>query len=163
FRAVFPHASLWLTRSYAVMLATPERLHIDIEQLNSRLRETAVARQLQEVFLGDAVSLLSTLALGEAGLAAYAGTGPTNTDDRPYISFSERKRKGTSRGMPALRSVSVHLSPTIVPYLDGVDAETAKQLDRRFEARRHMFLGVVALVQEKWGAAVKQLRRALLI
>lgn len=163
FRAVFPHASLWLTRSYAVMLATPERLNIDLEQLNSRLRETAISRQLQEVFLGDAVSLLSTLALGEAGLAAYAGTGPTNTDDRPYISFSERKRKGTSRGMPALRSVSALLSPSIVPYLDGVDGETAKRLDRRFQARRHMFLGVVSLVQEKWGAAGKQLRRALLI
>ena len=163
FRTVFPHASLWLTRSYAVMLATPERLHIDVEQLNARLRETSISRQLDEVFLGDAISLLSTLALGETGLAAYAGTGPTNTDDRPYISFSERKRKGTSRGMPALRSVSTQLTASIVPYLPGVDEETAKRLDRRFEARRHMLLGVVALVQEKWRAARVELRRALLI
>ena len=163
FRTVFPHASLWLTRSYAVMLATPERLDIDLEQLNARLGETPISRRLEEVFLGDAVSLLSTLALGETALAAYAGTGPTNTDDRPYISFSERKRKGTSRGMPALRSVSAHLSTSIVPYLSGVDEETANQLDRRFQARRHMFLGVVSLVQEKWGAARDQLRRALLV
>ena len=163
FRTVYPHASLWLTRSYAVMLATPERLSIDVQQVEARLREAPIRRALDDVFLGDAVSLLSTFALGEAAMGEYAGQGHTNTDDRPYISFSERKRKGTSRGLPALRSVSSHLAPSILPYLVGADDNTVQQLDRRFEARRHMFLGVVELLQEKWPAARSELRRAIAI
>ena len=163
FRAVFPHASLWLTRSYAVMLATPERLRIDADQLEGRLQASPISERLNEVFLGDRLSLLSTFALSEVGMAAYTGPGATNTDDRPHITFSERRRKGTSRGLPALRSVTAQLSATIVPYLGHVDDGLARQLDRRFEARKHMLLGVVAVVQEKWKDAAAELRRAMRI
>ena len=163
FQTVFPHASLWLTRSYAVMLATPEKLSIDVEQLETRLRETLINEQLDDVFLGDAVSLLSTFALSEKGMADYVGTGKTNIDDRPYISFSERKRKGTSRGAPALQSVSQNLSASVLPYLVTVEDQLMKQLDLRFKARRHMFFGVVALSQGNWKVAGTELRRAISI
>lgn len=163
FRTVFPHATLWLTRSYAVMAATPERLLIDLDRLSRRLGDSPIRERLDEVFLGDPLSLLSTFALSEVGMAAYTGPGLTNTDDLPLITFSERRRKGTSRGLPALRSVTARLSPSIAPYVDRIDAGTEERLDRRLRARRHMFLGVVSLIQEKWKAAAEELRRAMLI
>ena len=102
FRAVFPHATLWLTDKYSIVLGANQPQHIDFELLTQRLSAAAVQESLQEVDLADPVSFTGTLALDERAFSDYAGHGPLNTDDRPYISFTDRRRGDTGAGLPAL-------------------------------------------------------------
>ena len=144
------------------MLGTPDELRIDFELLQSRLTSPAARAAMEEVLLGDAVSYLATLALDEAALAQFVGDGPTNTDDRPYISFTDRKRGGTAAGLPALASLMPHMCESVLPHLVETAAPaTGAGLDRRFEARKHTYLGTVAYLKGDWERARRELTEAL--
>ncbi len=163
FRQVYPHATLWLTDVYTLMLGTSERMQIDYEQVQRRLQAPMVRRSLENVLLAGAPGFLSTLALDETALGQYTGDGPTNTDDRPYISFSDRTRKGTSFGVPALASLLPFLTESVSDYLTEPDEATVARLDRRFRARHHYLHGVVAFLEKNEATATAQLQRALRI
>ena len=162
FRAVYPHASLWLTHQYSILLGTPGALHIDYAALERKLGQPAVRANLRSVDLGDPPSFLSALVLGEKELAAYAGSGPINTDDRPYISFTDRRRRGTGGGLPVLKSLADHLVVNPRPYLSAdIPTEVVEALERRLAARRHTVLGTIALLEkdeEQAAAAFAQAR-----
>jgi spermidine synthase len=163
FRQVYPHSTLWLTEVYALMLGTSERMQIDHGQLQRRLRAPGARASLEDVFLGEVPDFLSTLVLDEDGMGQFTGAGLTNTDDRPYISFSDRTRGATNMGVPALDSLLPFLSDSVAPYLTGADEATVARLDRRFAARRHYLHGVVAFLENDKAAASAQLRQALSI
>ncbi len=163
FRQVYPHATLWVTDVYALMLGTTERMQIDYGQVHSRLQAPAVRKGLEDVLLAGATGLLSTLALDERALVQFTGDGPTNTDDRPYISFSDRTRAGTSFGVPALASLIPFLTESLSDYLTEQDEATVARLDRRFRARRHYLHGVVAFLEKNRATATAQIQRALRI
>ena len=163
FRAVYPHATLWLTDIYAVMLGTPDRLQIDLRDLRNRLSRPAAAAGLQAVALGEPVSFVGTLALDETGLAEYVGQGPTNTDDRPYISFSDRQRGYRNVGAPALRSLIPYLCESPVPYVTNSGADYQRRLERRFEARRHTLSGAVAFMEGRMDDARGKFTRAVAV
>ena len=161
FRQVYPHATLWVSEVYALMLGTPERLQIDYAQLQRRLQAPAARQSLEAVLLGTAPDFLSTLVLDERAMAQFVGDGPRNTDDRPYISFSDRTRGQTSMGVPALQSVLPFLTDSVADYLTQPDPATTARLDRRFEARRHYLRGVVAFLEKDRATANAELRQAL--
>jgi spermidine synthase len=155
FRSVFPHASLWLTTDYSILLGTPGELRIDVGDLEERLQRPGVGDSLRTVDLGDAVSFLSTLALGERAIEAYAGSGPVNTDDRPYISF-------TRGGRPAMASLLPHIGERFqAPVRSG--EEKRGRLERRLRARRHTLMGDLALKMGARQRALEELRQALAI
>ena len=161
FRAVYPHASLWLTHQYSILLGTPGALHIDYAALERKLDPLGVRVSLRSVDLGDPPSFLSALVLGEKELAAYAGSGSINTDDRPYISFTDRRRRGTSGGLPVLKSLAEHLATNPQPYLSANTPPAVVQaLKRRFAARRHTVLGTIALLEKDEERAAAAFARA---
>ena len=161
FRAVYPHASLWLTHQYSILLGTPGALHIDYAALERKLGQSMVRANLRSVDLGDPPSFLSALVLGENELAAYAGSGPINTDDRPYISFTDRRRRGTSGGLPVLKSLVEHLVVNPRPYLSAdISTEIVETLERRLAARRHTVLGTIALLEKDGERAAADFTRA---
>lgn len=161
FRAVYPHASLWLTHQYSILLGTPGALHIDYAALERKLEPLGVRVSLRSVDLGDPPSFLSALVLGEKELAAYAGSGSINTDDRPYISFTDRRRRGTSGGLPVLKSLAEHLVANPRPYLSAnTPTEVVQALKRRFAARRHTVLGTIALLEKDEERAAAAFARA---
>ena len=88
FRSVFPHATLWLTNDYTLIVGPVQKLRLDWELLETKLAAPAVRRSLEGVDLGDPYALLSCFLLDERALADYAGDGPLNTDDHPRISFA---------------------------------------------------------------------------
>jgi len=142
FRAVFPHATLWITEHYAVLLATPERLTLDADRLRRSLDRGGAS--LDEVDLGDAVSFLGTLGLDEEALGRYVGNGPTNTDDRPWIGFADRFRGGSQSGLPAMLSVGPHRIARLPRGLVvGGDRELLARTNRRLDAGRAAFAGAV--------------------
>lgn len=161
FRAVYPHASLWLTHQYSILLGTPGALHIDYAALERKLEPLGVRVSLRSVDLGDPPSFLSALVLGEKELAAYAGSGSINTDDRPYISFTDRRRRGTSGGLPVLKSLAEHLATNPQPYLSAnTPAAVVQVLEQRFAARRHTVLGTIALLEKDEERAAAAFARA---
>ena len=161
FRAVFPHASLWLTHEYSILLGTPDPLRVDLEGLGERLADEAVGANLRSVDLGDPVSFLAALALGEAEFGRFVGPGATNTDDRPFVSFTDRRRRGTGTGRPVLVELSAHLAPSALPYVRGGDDAFRSRLERRFAARRHTVAGLVALLARDGATATAANRGAL--
>jgi spermidine synthase len=159
FRSVFPHTSVWLNKDYTVLLGTPERLRIDLDAVRSRLDSPSVKASLEEVDLGDPISLLATLALDEDAIEGYAGQGPINTDNHAYISFRDRLRSNTAQGVPALAGLLPHLSASVHRHFLGAPAEMLA-LDRRRRSRESMLVGVVALRVGDRPRAIRELRRS---
>jgi spermidine synthase len=160
FRAAFPHATLWHSRGYSILLARPEPLEVDLDEIARRLAPEDVHRLLAAVDLDDAAALLATLALDEAGFAAYAGTGPTNTDDHPWISFHDRTRAG-AHGALVVASFAPHFVRGIPPWLEGRDPALRDALERRMGAVRLTLGAELALLRRDRSAAISALRQAL--
>jgi spermidine synthase len=160
FRQAFPHATLWLTRGYSVLLATPERLHVDYEQLAARLGRDEVEAGLFEVDLADPASFLSALALDEEAYADYAGSGKVNTDDRPHVSLADRSRAGTTAGLSALAGLVPHLVQDVDPLWSFEDESDRQDVARRFVSRTHYFRADVALKMGNRRAAIQELQQA---
>jgi spermidine synthase len=154
FRSVFPHASLWLTTDYTILLGTPDRLAIDLDSLELKLANAAVVEGLAEVDLDDSRSLLAAIALDEEAFARYAGSGAINTDDRPHISFAHG-------GPPPLAGLIAQLIERADSYVVGADEGRLARLKRRLQARRFSFLGDLALKMGAKEDALLQFRRAL--
>ena len=87
FQSVFPHATLWLTNDYTIVLGTLQEVQLDLSFLEQKLRSEKVRQSLEEVHLGDPFALLSCFLMDEESLRAYVGEGPLNTDNHPHISF----------------------------------------------------------------------------
>ena len=160
FRAVFPHATLWLTDKYSIVLGANQPQHIDFELLAQRLSAAALQESLQEVDLADPVSFAGTLALDERAFSDYAGHGPLNTDDRPYISFTDRRRGDTSAGLPALSSMLPHLVVEANESLFDMDEEEKQNTERRLRSRKYSIQGAVSLLNDKTGDAIWHYRQA---
>ena len=154
FQAVFPHATLWLTTDYTILLGTPERLLVDLEGLREKLANDAVAGALEEVDLDDAISLLGAIALDEGALARYAGPGAINSDNRPYISF-------THGGPPPMPGLVEKLIDRADSYVGKAAEMDMNRLQRRLQARKFTFLGELALKRGARERAFVQFRRAL--
>jgi spermidine synthase len=161
FRSAFPHASLWLTPGYSVLVASPGPLAPDLGRIGEALDRAAVQEGLEEVGLGDPLSLLGTLALDERALELYAGEGPVNTDDLPRVGFGDRTRSGTTHGVPVLVDLLPHLVATFDGPLGGADASSRARLDRRLAARRHTMAGVLSRTLGRRDEALRAFRRAL--
>lgn len=146
FRDVFPHATVWMTKGYSVLLATPSHLKIDFSRLRESLAQPDVRASLNEVDLVDPVSFVSTLVLDEERVARFVGDGPINTDNHPHISFGDRLRSGTQTGIPATLSLLEFYGPDgIERNLTGCTKDDVGRLQARIRARRHTLLAEVAM------------------
>jgi len=122
FQAVFPHASLWfchgisktgLYGSHTLLVGTPERLRIDLGRLSRRLAEPRVAADMRPWALATPVDLLETFVCGEDRLREWAGDGPLNTDDLPYVQYETKY----SLGPECTAAVFAPLLESVWPYL----------------------------------------------
>jgi hypothetical protein len=161
FRTVFPHATLWMTPGYSVMLATPKRLSIDLRRLDARLDDETVRTRLGEVDLGEPLAFLAALALDEDGVGAYVGPGRINTDDQPEVSLGDRGRAGTGGGLSALLGIVPHLIDDADDLLTGATAVERERLSRRLAARKRAWVATIALRLGRVERARHDLRLAL--
>jgi hypothetical protein len=149
-----------LPRGYRVLVAPPERLHVDYYQFKRRLGREDIQSNLFEVDLNDPASFLSALALDEEGYAGYSGSGKINTDDRPHVSLADRSRAGTAAGISALAALVPHLVQRVDPRWRFEDEIDRQAVARRFVSRTHFFRGDVALRMGDRRTAMRELQRA---
>ncbi|MBN2620539.1 fused MFS/spermidine synthase [candidate division WOR-3 bacterium] len=81
FISVFPHATFWLAHAHAVMVGTLHEQHLDFDEM------TGILHRVNDNIIYDPYDLACSLILDEHAARAFAGTGPLNTDDHPYLEF----------------------------------------------------------------------------
>ena len=88
FHAVFPHVVVFRTSQGDATLVGSERpLHLDLPDLEERLRGARVRQDLRRVGLGGAEDLVARLVLDVGDVAGYARGSHINTDDNGYLEF----------------------------------------------------------------------------
>ena len=156
FQSVFPHASLWLTNDYTLILGTQQKLRLDWQLLEKSLGDAKVRRSLEGVDLGDPYTLLSCFLLDERGLAEYVGDGPVNTDDHPLISFM-RSPSFRRTGWRVLQDVGSR-RVAVTEHLDGPpqlgERETASRLKTFQRGREQMLKADILRMRKRFQPAL---------
>jgi tetratricopeptide (TPR) repeat protein len=152
FQSVFPHASLWISHGiaemdgyirYSLLVATPQRLAIDVESLKRKLSAPAVAADMHPWNLDDPVGVLETFVCGEETLRRWTGDGAINTDNLPYTQYDTKYFKSS----PKLDGNAIApLVESVWPYLKNTgDEQESRLLERKLavhsKANRLMFMG----------------------
>ncbi|MFC2035601.1 fused MFS/spermidine synthase [Chloroflexota bacterium] len=150
FQMVFPHTTLWFTpvRGYAILVGKQEKLEIDFKSLSSKFDIQNIKQELKWVNVYDSVDFLSSFIMGEKSLSKYVGDAKINTDDHPYLEFTQ----STAYLVPTQYYVQNMLSmdefrESVFPLLVNIgetDAEIAtvkEQLMGRFEATQYRAIG----------------------
>ncbi len=145
FKLVFPHASLWYTNSYTIMVATQEKLAIDFLRLQKRLNQNNIQADLDEVSMGNVYSLLGFFMMGEDQIDRYVGKAEINTDDRPMVEYSFPRSFGietTSLNLSQLAPFRKKVTPYLVNLPDR--ERVADEVDRFYASRALIMQGRIA-------------------
>ena len=159
FQHVFPHATLWRSNNYSIMVGTMQPLAIDWERLKEKMAPPRVHRSLEDIDLGNAFALLNSLVMDEETLRRYVGEGPLNTDDHPYISFVSPK--GYSSGSwEVLENLAPHRTSAL-SLLTASSATVREKMEVYFRAGEHALEGDIMRLQNRDRAAARAYQRAL--
>ena len=159
FQHVFPHATLWRSNNYSIMVGTMQPQAIDWELLNEKMTPPRVHRSLENIDMGNAFALLNTLVMDEVALQRYVGEGPFNTDDHPYISFVSPK--GYSSGSwEVLEHLALHRTSAL-SLLTAPSATVRKKIEVYFKAGEYALEGDIMRLQNRDRAAARAYQRAL--
>jgi len=154
FQSVFPHTSAWFVAGYdetggswatSCLVATPDRLSIDLERMRDRLSRPAVKADLAHWDLDNVVGFLETFLCGEDRVREWTTGMPVNTDDLPYTLYRTRY----AGGQPWDGSVLNQLAESPWAYLSnaGDDEEATalkSELDRHLAGRKAFLAGRMA-------------------
>jgi len=163
FQTVFPHVTLWFCNPFhTVLIATPEPLAIDLDDLTRRMSRPSVRADLREVQLDDPIRLLSTLLLDDAGLRQYTSEAPVNRDDLPHVAFDVAH--SDQFGVDNLsRMLSLQARPWDCLTRPLPESDLARWKRYR-ESAADMIAGyALVMATERWQAAMAAYDRALAI
>ncbi len=141
FSEVFPHASLWfvqptshLASTNAILLGAQERLSIDTDRFLAAFGKPAVARDLAEEGVDDAIQLLDGFIMEGEALKLFAGQDvPLNTDDHPVLEYGPVVNH-YEEILAALAPVRGSVRPWCRPPVSKADSEAFfAQLQKQFE------------------------------
>ena len=159
FQRVFPHATLWRSNNYSIMVGTMQPQAIDWAVLQEKMTPPRVQRSLENIDLGNVFALLNSLVLDERALRRYVGEGPLNTDDHPYISFVS-PRGYNSGSWEVLESLAPHRTSAL-SLLTAPSAAVRQKMEAYFRAGEHALTGDIMRLQNRDRAAARAYQRAL--
>jgi len=128
FLDVYPDGSAWLNH-YSVrtpMLALVGRRdggHLDLRTLAERLNEPTVRAAVRPVGFEGPMDVLGQYVGGSHTLGAFAGEGPRNTDDYPFVTLDAQ------RNVRALSAPPSALLLTVIRALRPESADLLQQAD----------------------------------
>ena len=169
FQSVFPHASLWRTNNYAIMVGTLDPLSISYSRLREKYAPAAVRESLEEVDLDRPFAVLGCFFFGSDAYRQYVGEGPLNTDDRPHLSFVGPRgyRAKTWKVLMDLAREIARRPVDLVPWLDRADPawtpDRGDSLATWFKARESVIEGDVLRFRKQRREALHAYARALRI
>jgi spermidine synthase len=95
FLQVFPHVTAWAGGS--MLVGSNEPLSVDPAAYRRRLAEPGTGAALTAAGMGGVEQLRAMYTAGPDALAAYAGPGPSLTDDQPRLEFWRSSGPGRDR------------------------------------------------------------------
>ncbi|MCK1383266.1 spermidine synthase [Bradyrhizobium sp. 21] len=118
FLDVYPDGAAWLNH-YSVrtpmlaLIGTKDGGHLDTDALAARLRDAAIGRVIHPLGFEAPIDLLGQYLAGPRALSNFAGAGPRNTDDYPFVTFDARRNVHalTSAPWSLLLAVTQSLQP----------------------------------------------------
>jgi hypothetical protein len=123
------------------MVGSDRPLDLSLKRMRERRTSPRLARDLAELDLARAESLLGTFLMGRENMARFAGDAPLVTDDRPLVEFTGPRSALAGRATVAwnVRALAPHAEPPS-RYLraEGLEDEALlrQALDARFDAAR---------------------------
>ncbi|MGX1321644.1 spermidine synthase [Bradyrhizobium sp. USDA 377] len=162
FLDVYPDGAAWLNH-YSVrtpmlaLIGTRDGGHPDIDALDARLHDPATAKVVRPLGFEAPIDLLGQYLAGPRTLSAFAGEGPRNTDDYPFVTFDARRNVRALRAAPwsLLLAVTKDLQPDPNELLAGPgrDALSAR-LTAYWHARNRFLEAGASLPGDPRGAAL---------
>jgi spermidine synthase len=134
FRQQFPHTLMWLAHYDAVLIGSIAPFLVDEAELDRRMAEPVIARDLRRVTMGSSTDLLSYFVMGDEGMERFARNGTLNTDDHLYLEFSAPFSIATSEVMAAnVGAIAAHRE-SILPFLKrAAEARAAEEQRARWD------------------------------
>jgi spermidine synthase len=162
FLDVYPHTSAWLNH-YSVgtpMLALIGRRNggqLDLDALAARLKDPDIGRVARPLGFETPIDLLGQHLGGPRALAAFAGDGPRNTDDYPFVTFDAFRNVRALSAPPStlLLQVIRSIQPDPAEMLaEPKRAELSARLAAYWRARNRFLEAGAALQGEPRGIAL---------
>ncbi len=118
FLDVYPDGAAWLNH-YSVrtpmlaLIGTRDGGHLDTDALAARLRDPAIEQVVRPLGFEASIDLLGQYLGGPRALSTFAGAGPRNTDDYPFVTFDARRNVHALAAAPwsLLLAVTQSLQP----------------------------------------------------
>jgi len=146
FRAVFPHATIhYFTNAvtnFFLLVGTPDPLRVDADAIAVRMREPAVAADLEAIGLPDPYRVAASLLVSEEGTRRLARGARLHTDDRPILDYRTPYRLFRPTAGPRLEDLLAVSRLGVRPV--GRDAERSV---RALTAERVIARGNAALLE----------------
>jgi spermidine synthase len=125
FLEIYPDGSAWLNH-YSVrtpmlaLIGPRDGGHLDLDALTLRLGNPAVAPVVRPLGFESSIDLLGQYLGGPRALSAFAGRGPRNTDDYPFVTFDARRNVSALTAPPwsLLLAVIRTMQPDVAELLD---------------------------------------------
>ncbi len=162
FLEIYPSGSAWLNH-YSVrtpmlaLIGPRDGGTLDLDALDTRLRDPAVRPVARRLGFETSMDLLGQYLGGARTLSAFAGQGPRNTDDYPFVTFDARRNVQALTAPPwaLLRAVTQALRPDPAellaePTRDALSARLAAY----WRARNRFLDAGTALPGDPRGAAL---------
>ncbi|RJO62342.1 MAG: hypothetical protein C4542_04440 [Dehalococcoidia bacterium] len=143
FMSIFPHTSLWFTfqRSYYILVGTQSELNLDFRLLQDKMADENIKAELAPLDIIDSYDVLSCFIMGEKELADYSSGARLNTDDHPYLEYSQTMSYFYTVDVARQNLSSIaRLRQSVLPYLANLGATTSEadevksMLQARFNA-----------------------------
>ena len=160
FQCVFPHTSIWYVNPGHLLLAgTADPLSIDYQRFSARCMQPAAQKKLSPVYLNNPLILASLCLLGEKQTAAYAGTLPPHSDNKPCAEFVRviETRKG-SDVVAIPQALWINLNSLITGQNDSLK----KTVEILNQAAIHSKNGEYSAWFDNFEQALREYRTALL-
>jgi len=123
FQSVFPHTTLWLTDSDAILIGTEEKTRINYRELAQRLKDEKLDNDMRMLYVDSVFQFLSFCMMREEKLSEYAADAVLNTDDYPILEFSAPEGLYSETVDDNLESIGQNME-LVTPLLHNIgDAE----------------------------------------
>ncbi|MEL6907261.1 MAG: spermidine synthase, partial [Planctomycetota bacterium] len=142
------------------LVGTRSALVVEPTALAARMRDRTLGPELERLALDDLFDLLGCRVADAAQLAAYAGAGPLNTDDRPVVMFDApafvygERPPGWARFESFLGLEPAPAAPVVRGARGGDAADAVSRVEAYVRARDLFFEGQIALAEERTGDAL---------
>jgi spermidine synthase len=131
FQQLFPHTMLWLTHKDAEIVGSNAPIVLDEADLERRIAEPAIAKDLKRVMMGSATDFLSYFVMGTEGMRQFGTGAIINTDDNLYLEFSAPYSIGNFRVMGENVAEIIQHREGILTYLAPAQGAAARTEQER--------------------------------